>query len=73
MKTVVIYTTNKTSYAIEKDLYEKKKGHLHTFEIDVPDDFIISKTGKKMKLKDYIETVDDVQDWLKKELENIIK
>ena len=77
MKTIVIYSTKDRTYVIEKAGYNHTKNHIHTWEIDLPEELCKTDNDrivlpKKRKLKEYIETGEDVEKWLQKELQKVV-
>lgn len=77
MKTIVIYSTDKLSYVIEKAGYKANNKHLYSFEIDVPEELMQQPKDrivlpKKKRLKTYIKSIEDVQNWLTKELQKTV-
>ena len=75
--TIVIFSTEDHTYAIEKAGYKHTKSHIHTWEIDVPNELWKKDTDrivlpKKRKIKEYIATVEDLEKWLQKELQKAV-
>ena len=67
--TVVIYSTEKSTYMIPEKDYKPSKTHLQTYQVDCPDGFIVEK---KQKLNRIIRTARGVEDFLKDELQKIV-
>lgn len=67
--TVVIYSTEKTTYITPEKNYKPSKTHLQTWQVDCPDSFIVEK---KQKLNRIIRTTRGVEDFLKDELQKIV-
>lgn len=67
--TVVIYSTEKSTYMIPEKDYKPTKTHLQTWQIDCSDEFIVEK---KQKLNRIIRTAKGVEDFLKDEIQKIV-
>ena len=67
--TVVIYSTEKSTYMTPVNDYKPAKSHLQTWQVDCPDGFIVDK---KQKLNRIIRNVRGVEDFLKDELQKIV-
>lgn len=67
--TVVIYSTEKSTYMTPVNDYKPSKTHLQTWQVDCPDDFVIEK---KQKLNRIIRTTKGVEEFLKDELQKIV-
>lgn len=67
--TVVIYSTEKSTYMTPENDYKPAKTHLQTWQVECPDCF---NAVKKQKLNRIIRTAKGVEDFLKDELQKIV-
>lgn len=64
--TVVIYSTEKSTYMIPEKEYKPSKKHLQTWQVDCPKEF---NCVNKTKLNRIIRTAGGIEDFLKDELQ----
>lgn len=70
IKTITIFSTKNSTYAIAKTNYKHTKNHIHVWEIDLPDEFGFTDTKKK--LSKYIDDVDELQKFIANEVQKLV-